>query len=217
MRKIIFLVDNKHNIDENLIIHHYDELHGFIDITMGSVSIDIYTTQLSLIDTNLFNIFEEVWVYVDGDQHQIKLGDDNNWTNKLIRPEHNLFKLVNSILLENRNNNKSVFVNEILIGDYENLAYALLFPTQPDIQERILNSELLTFEESECVDKELEKDLWKIMQFCYNIWVYQNYNRNVNVLVPYQDRLKLFGHKISKIRRPKYYLEDFEGGNTSMA
>lgn len=53
----------------------------------------VHTTQLNLISFDLLEHFDKIFLNVNGEVYELKLGS-NTWTDKELRIEHNLLKIV---------------------------------------------------------------------------------------------------------------------------
>jgi hypothetical protein len=62
---------------------------------------NIVTPQLSFICFDLLDKFDKIFLIHENKTYELKLGK-NSWTEKELRKEHNLFKLVQSYILNNK-------------------------------------------------------------------------------------------------------------------
>lgn len=60
----------------------------------------VHTTQLNLISFDLLEHFDKMFLNVNGEVYELKLGI-NTWTDKELRVEHDLLKLVTTHFLTN--------------------------------------------------------------------------------------------------------------------
>ena len=58
----------------------------------------VHTTQIALISFDLLEHFNEMFLNVNGEVYELKLSD-NTWTDKNLRVEHNLLKIVTAQFL----------------------------------------------------------------------------------------------------------------------
>ncbi len=58
----------------------------------------VHTTQIALISFDLLEHFNEMFLNVNGEVYELKLGS-NTWTDKELRVEHDLLKLVTAHFL----------------------------------------------------------------------------------------------------------------------
>lgn len=88
-KQIHFYFDNQYPEDETLHTYRLTELL----IKVESERID--TTQIVLCTTDLFRKGYRIFIHpTKGDMFEIKLGDNSPYTDKDIRMEHNLYKML---------------------------------------------------------------------------------------------------------------------------
>jgi len=93
MSKITFLASP--NEEFEFVLHDYYNVKYYIDKGYDN----IVTTNLSFLSFDLLDYFSSIELFYDGVFYDLKLGK-NNWTEKELRKEHNLLKLVRSYILE---------------------------------------------------------------------------------------------------------------------
>lgn len=85
--------------------HHTPSVHlmakNYMDalLWIKSELEDVHTTQLNLISFDLLEHFDKMFLNVNGEVYELGLGDTNTWTDKNIRVEHNLLKMVTAHFL----------------------------------------------------------------------------------------------------------------------
>lgn len=73
-----------------------DQYYGWVDTVraVNNHTEKIHTTQMGVLSTKLFELGYRVFVHpYDDEPYEIKLGGDNDRTDREIRMGHNLFKL----------------------------------------------------------------------------------------------------------------------------
>lgn len=68
--------------------------------TLESIKVNknVHTTQIALISFDLLEHFDKMFLNVNGEVYELKLGS-NTWTDKNLRAEHNLLKIVTAHFL----------------------------------------------------------------------------------------------------------------------
>jgi hypothetical protein len=59
----------------------------------------VHTTQIALISFDLLEHFDKIFLNVNGEVYALGLGNTNTWTDKNLRVEHNLLKIVTAHFL----------------------------------------------------------------------------------------------------------------------
>lgn len=93
MSKITFLASP--NVDYEYVLHDYYNVKYYIDKGYDKVA----TTNLSFLSFDLLDSYEQIELFYLGKHYVLKLGK-NSWTNKELKKEHNLLKLVRNYILE---------------------------------------------------------------------------------------------------------------------
>ena len=94
MSKITFLASPNEEFED--VLHYYVDIK--YNIRMGID--DVAVSDLSYLSFDLFDEgFSSIELFYDGVFYNLKLGK-NNWTEKELRKEHNLLKLVRRYILE---------------------------------------------------------------------------------------------------------------------
>ncbi len=84
--------------------HHPDisiRVNSTYVTTLESIktSKDVHTTQIALISFDLLEQFDKMFLNVNGEVYELGLGATNTWTDKELRPAHNLLKIVTAQFL----------------------------------------------------------------------------------------------------------------------
>jgi hypothetical protein len=95
-RIIYFLTANEPKLPIRQFVSHY-HFHTKQDIENKDIR-EVYTTNLEFLCFDLLDDFKEIYLYHEGSYYNLKLGS-NNWTNKFLRKEHNLLKIVRASIL----------------------------------------------------------------------------------------------------------------------
>jgi hypothetical protein len=78
-----------------------NDLHYYVDVVkaIADKKVDtVSTTCLNLLSFDLLDRFDRMYLLHGGKAYELKLGR-NDWTNKELRKEHNLLKLVTANIL----------------------------------------------------------------------------------------------------------------------
>jgi len=95
MSKITFLASKNENYKDKDILHYYED----IDKNIRTGVDDVVVSDLSLLSFDLLDEgFSCIELFYNGIFYDLKLGK-NDWTEKELRKEHNLLKLVRSYIL----------------------------------------------------------------------------------------------------------------------
>ena len=85
---IVFYTDSAWT-SEYLVYHDWERTEEAI----SSGEENIYTTQMGLLHTRLFEMGYRIFINDENGYYEIKLGGDNERTNREIKMGHNLFKM----------------------------------------------------------------------------------------------------------------------------
>jgi len=93
MKTITFLASENNHFEE--VLHYYKDIKDSAYLGSG----DLTVSDLSFLSFDLLDDFDSIKLYYWGEYYDLKLGK-NDWTEKELRKEHNLLKLVRSYILE---------------------------------------------------------------------------------------------------------------------
>ena len=93
MSRITFLTGQSDEFKD--VLHYHSDIRFAINFTHE----DIVVSDLSFLSFDLFDRgFSEIHLFHNGELYELRLGK-NTWTEKELRKEHNLLKLVRSYFL----------------------------------------------------------------------------------------------------------------------
>lgn len=95
MSKITFLASE--NKDYSTVLHYYQDIEFLLNFK-AKIRSNVTTSDLSFLSFDLLETFDHIELYYSGKFYDLKLGS-NTWTEKELRKEHNLLKLVKSNIL----------------------------------------------------------------------------------------------------------------------
>lgn len=93
MRTITFYINYQDTKSKNGYYWYWDTL-----VAIKHWNHNVHTTQIALISFDLLKYFDKMFLNVNGEVYELKLGI-NTWTDKELRVEHDLLKLVTAHFL----------------------------------------------------------------------------------------------------------------------
>ena len=93
MRTITFYSGNFYSTKKKVCTSYTGTLY-----TIRKSKESVYTTQIALISFDLLSQFDKIILVVGNHKHELKLGI-NTWTDKELRAEHDLLKIVTAHFL----------------------------------------------------------------------------------------------------------------------
>lgn len=93
MRTITFYINYQDTKSKNSYYWYCDTL-----VAIKHWNHNVHTTQIALISFDLLKHFDKMFLNVNGEVYELKLGI-NTWTDKELRVEHDLLKLVTAHFL----------------------------------------------------------------------------------------------------------------------